>query len=156
MHLLRIIIIYLIFIPIPLVQASFIDTEAETAVIIDATTGKVIRSKQELKSESKCAAEVLQVDAIHYLPFQDLHVPFSFESVSKLEKLIKEYEIDTVYTHWAGDSNQDHIATFKTSMAAARYIQNVYCYEQIPIPRQTENPMNINYYVNIAVKTNEI
>ena len=115
----------------------------------DATTGKVIRSKQELKSESKCAAEVLQVDAIHYLPFQDLHVPFSFESVSKLEKLIKEYEIDTVYTHWAGDSNQDHIATFKTSMAAARYIQNVYCYEQIPIPRQTENPMNINYYVNI-------
>ena len=29
---------------------------------------------------------------------------------------------------------------------AARYVPNVYCYEQIPIPRQSENPMNINYF----------
>ena len=66
-----------------------------------------------------------------------------------MEKLIKEYEIDTIYTHWAGDSNQDHIATFRTTMEAARYVPNVYCYEQIPIPRQSENPMNINYFVDI-------
>ena len=51
----------------------------------------------------------LGVDEIHYLPFTDLNVPFNLESVSELEKLIKEYEIDTIYTHWAGDSNQDHI-----------------------------------------------
>ena len=46
MHLLRLVIFYLIFIPISLVQASFIDTEAETAVIIDATTGKVLFEKE--------------------------------------------------------------------------------------------------------------
>ena len=46
MHLLRLVIFYLIFIPIPFVQASFIDTEAETAVIIDATTGKVLFEKE--------------------------------------------------------------------------------------------------------------
>jgi LmbE family N-acetylglucosaminyl deacetylase len=57
--------------------------------------------------------------------------------------------VDTIYTHWAGDANQDHISTFKTTMAAARYVPNVFCYEQIPISRMTENQMDINYYENI-------
>ena len=35
-------------------------------------------------------------------------------------------------------------------MAAARYVPNVYCYEQIPIPRHTDNPMRINTYVDIT------
>ena len=34
-------------------------------------------------------------------------------------------------------------------MAAARYIPNVFCYEQIPVPRMSENQMDINHYVNI-------
>ena len=67
-----------------------------------------------------------------------------------MEKLIKKYNIDIIYTHWAGDSNQDHIDTFKTTMASARYIKNVYCYEQIPIPRNTENGMRINLYNDIT------
>ena len=121
------------------------DTES-----VDATKGKIIRTKSELKSETQCAADVLGVDRIFYLPFKDLHIPFSIESVSQLETLIKQYQTDTIYTHWSGDSNQDHISTFKTTMAAARYVPNVYCYEQIPIPRHTDNPMRINTYVDIT------
>ena len=123
------------------------DTES-----VDATEDKVIRTQSQLKSETRCAADILGVDRIHYLPFKDLHVPFSFDSVSELEKLIKEYEIDIIYTHWSGDSNQDHISTFKTTMAAARYVKNIYCYEQIPIPRHTDNPMRINTYMDITKK----
>ena len=121
------------------------DTES-----VDATQGKVIRTQDELKSETQCAADVLGVDKVFYLPFKDLHVPFSFDSVSQLETIIKQYQIDTIYTHWSGDSNQDHISTFKTTMAAARYVPNVYCYEQIPIPRHTDNPMRINSYRDIS------
>ena len=121
------------------------DTES-----IDATEGKIIRTESQLKSETQCAADILGVDKIHYLPFKDLHVPFSFDSVSRLESLIKHYEIDTIYTHWSGDSNQDHISTFKTTMAAARYVKNIYCYEQIPIPRHTDNPMRVNSYTDIS------
>jgi len=117
---------------------------------VDKTTGKIIRSHEQLKKETQCAAEVLGVDEVYYLSFQDLNVPFNLESVSELEKIIKFYEIDTIYTHWSGDSNQDHIATFKTTMAAARYVPNVYCYEQIPIPRHTDNPMRINSYRDIT------
>ena len=64
------------------------DTES-----VDATKGKVIRSESELKSETQCAADVLGVDKIYYLPFKDLHVPFSFDSVSRLETIIKQYNL---------------------------------------------------------------
>ena len=35
-------------------------------------------------------------------------------------------------------------------MAAGRYVPNVFCYEQIPIPRVSENSMNQNYYIDIT------
>ena len=117
---------------------------------VDGTTGKLLRSKEQNHEETIKAAKILLCDEIEFLPFKDLHVPFSFESVSALEKIIKKYNIDTIYTHWAGDANQDHISTFKTTMAASRYISNVFCYEQIPVPRMSENQMDINYYVNIT------
>ena len=116
---------------------------------VDGVTGKVLRTKEENQEETINSANVLGCD-IEFLPFKDLHVPFDFESVSKLDKLIRDHKIDTIYTHWTGDANQDHIATFKTTMAAARYVPNVFCYEQIPIPRVSENEMKAQYYVNIT------
>lgn len=114
------------------------------------TSGKVLRSLEQLSSEVKCATDLIGCDYVEFAPFTDLHVPFNFESVSTLDGMIQTYKIDTIYTHWAGDSNQDHIATFKATMAAARYVPNVFCYEQIPIPRHTENEMNVNYYHDIT------
>ena len=114
------------------------------------TSGNILRSLEQLKSEVKCSTELIECDYVEFAPFTDLHVPFNFESVSVLDGMMQTYKIDTVYTHWAGDSNQDHIATFKATMAAARYVPNVFCYEQIPLPRHTENEMNINYYNDIT------
>jgi LmbE family N-acetylglucosaminyl deacetylase len=117
---------------------------------VDGVTNEIIRSSEENRSEVSDAAKILKCDVVEFLPFTDLKVPFSFDSVSNLERLIKKYDIDTIYTHWAGDANQDHIATFKTTMAASRYVPNVFCYEQIPIPRMSENQMDVNYYVDIT------
>jgi LmbE family N-acetylglucosaminyl deacetylase len=114
------------------------------------TSGNILRSLEQLKSEVKCSTELIECDYVEFAPFTDLHVPFNFESVSVLDGMMQTYKIDTVYTHWAGDSNQDHIATYKATMAAARYVPNVFCYEQIPLPRHTENEMNINYYNDIT------
>ena len=116
---------------------------------VDGVTGKILRTHVENESEARQAAEVIGCE-IEFLSFKDLHVPFDFDSVSKLEGLIKKHDIDTIYTHWAGDANQDHIATFKTTMAAARYVPNVFCYEQLPIPRVSENSINPTYYVDIS------
>ena len=116
---------------------------------ISGVTGESLRSEKELKNESEQSAKVLGCD-LEFLPFTDLHVPFSFESVSKLEKLMIDYDIDTVYTHWGGDTNQDHIATLKTTMASARLLPNVLCYEQLPVPRITNIYPTANYYVDIT------
>jgi LmbE family N-acetylglucosaminyl deacetylase len=116
----------------------------------DGVTGETIRSLDQNKEEVIAAANKLGCDIVEFLPFKDLHVPFSFDSISKMESIIRKYNIDTIYTHWAGDANQDHISTFKTTMAASRYVHNVFCYEQIPIARMTENQMDINYYVDIT------
>jgi N-acetylglucosamine malate deacetylase 1 len=116
----------------------------------DGTTGEVLRTEEQLQSEIRCAADILGVHFIEILSYTDLKIPFTFESVSAIEAVIKKYKIDIIYTHWEGDANQDHINTFKATMAAARYVPNVYCYEQIPVPRLTANPMTINHYVDIT------
>ena len=116
----------------------------------DGTTGEVLRTKEQLQSEIKNAADILGAHFIEILSFTDLKVPFSFESVSAIETIIKRHNIDTVYTHWEGDANQDHINTFRATMAAARYVPNVYCYEQIPVPRLSANAMTINSYEDIS------
>ena len=54
---------------------------------ISGVTGESLRSEKELKNESGQSAKVLGCD-LEFLPFTDLYVPFSFESVSKLEKAI--------------------------------------------------------------------
>ena len=116
---------------------------------INGITGEKLRSEVELKNESEQAATIMGCD-LEFLPFRDLHVPFSFESISKLEKLMIDYDVNTVYTHWGGDTNQDHIATLKTTMASARLLSNVLCYEQLPIPRITNIYPTANYYINIT------
>jgi LmbE family N-acetylglucosaminyl deacetylase len=121
----------------------------------DGVTGKVLRTEEQNTQEVQNAAKILKCDEIEFLPFTDLKVPFTFESISALDGLIRKYNIDIIYTHWAGDANQDHISTFKTTMAAGRYVPNIYCYEQIPIPRMSENHMDINYYVDITDTFNQ-
>lgn len=117
---------------------------------IDGVTGKILRTSNQHQSEIVEAVKILGCDSIFRAPLKDLHVPFSFETVNIIEREIKNHKIDTIYTHWAGDANQDHITTFKATMAAARYVPNVFCYEQIPVPRMSENQIDMNYYVDIS------
>lgn len=118
---------------------------------ISGVTGKQLRSKTQLKQESGQAANIIGCE-LEFLPFTDLRIPFGFESVSKLEALILKYKADTIYTHWGGDTNQDHIATLKTTMAAARLLPNVLCYEQVPVPRITNAHPTANYYTDITAE----
>ena len=115
----------------------------------DAYTNEITRDASVSEWEAYRAADVLGADLI-LGPFQDTKVPFNSESVSFIEKTIKERRIDFVYTHWAGDTHQDHINTLSATMAAARLVKNVLCYEQVPLPRITTTYPVANYYVDIT------
>ena len=86
----------------------------------DAHTQQVTRDSSQSVIEAHNAADVIGAELI-LGPFQDTKVPFDNQSVAFLEKIIKEKKIDIIYTHWAGDTHQDHINTpieFLTQLAS--------------------------------------
>lgn len=115
----------------------------------DAHTGQVTRNSSISVQEAKDASKLLDCELI-LGPFEDTKVPFDSASVAFIEDIIKKNKIDIVYTHWAGDTHQDHINTLAASMAAARLIKNVLCYEQVPLPRITTTYPVANYYVDVT------
>lgn len=119
----------------------------------DAHTGKITRDSNISKNEATAAAKLLGAELI-LGPFQDTKVPFNSESVKFVESIIKEKKINWIYTHWAGDTHQDHINTLNATMAASRLVKNVLCYEQVPLPRITTTYPVANYYVDISKTLN--
>lgn len=115
----------------------------------DAHTGQVTRNSSISVQEALDASKILDCELI-LGPFEDTKVPFDSKSVAYIEQIIKENKIDIVYTHWAGDTHQDHINTLAATMAAARLVKNVLCYEQVPLPRITTTYPVANYYVDIT------
>jgi len=115
----------------------------------DAQTGEATRDASKSIIEARTAANLIGAHLI-FGPFTDTKVPFDNTSVAYLEKLIKDQQIGTIYTHWAGDTHQDHINTLSATMAAARLVPNVLCYEQVPLPRITTTYPVANYYVDIT------
>ena len=115
----------------------------------DAHTGEVTRDSSISKKEAKTAAQFLDAEVI-FGSFQDTQVPFDSTSVKFLENIIKALNINWIYTHWAGDTHQDHLNTLSATMASSRLVKNVLCYEQVPLPRITATYPVANYYVDIT------
>jgi len=118
--------------------------------VADATTGNPTRTKEDSIHEAHVAIEEELGASLIIAPFIDTQIPFDSKSISYIEKIINTFNIDTVYTHWAGDTHQDHINTLSSTLAASRLISNVYCYEQVPLPRVCVNYPVANYYVDIT------
>jgi LmbE family N-acetylglucosaminyl deacetylase len=122
--------------------------------VFDAYTLEVTRDSILSENEAKCSAQKIGANLI-IGPFSDTKIPFNGESVSFLERIIKQNNINIVYTHWGGDTHQDHINTLSATMAAGRLIKNIFCYEQVPLPRITTIYPVANYYVDITQTFND-
>ena len=119
------------------------------STVKDASTGKKTRTRKDSIIEAQQSADSIGADLI-MLDFQDTEIPFNSLTVSAIEKIINDNNIDTVYTHWGGDTHQDHINTLNATLAASRMVSNVFCYEQVPLPRVCMSYPVANYYVNIT------
>ncbi len=110
---------------------------------------EIVDTKEVRKKESEEAAKIIGADLI-LLDFLDQCVPFDRTSIFAIEKVIKSLQVDVIYTHWNGDSHQDHINTLKSVFAAARYVDKIFLYEQVPYPRVGKIFSEANYYVDIS------
>jgi LmbE family N-acetylglucosaminyl deacetylase len=115
----------------------------------DPITKRIWRTDNTTKEQAKKAAKIIGAE-LHMLDFKDRQVPFDEKSIVLVDRFLREHSIHVVYTHWEGDSHQDHINTHKTVMAAARYIGNIYLFEQIPLPRANVVSAEPKYYVDIT------
>ena len=111
--------------------------------------GEVVPLGERRRREAAEAANIIGADLI-ILDFKDQLIPFDRESIFAIERVLVEHKIDTIYTHWNGDSHQDHINTLKSVLAAARYVDRIFLYEQVPLPRVGKIFSEVNYYVDIT------
>ena len=111
--------------------------------------GTVLRTKKESKAEEENAAKILGAELIT-IGFENKSVPYSAESVEAINKVIDEYSIDTIYTHWYHDTHQDHRRTTQSVFSAGRYVHNIMMYEpEYPAGRSYLGFRN-QYYVDIT------
>ncbi len=111
--------------------------------------GTVLRTVEEGGEEEKYAADVLGTKLIN-LGFETKKVPYSAESIEMVNKIIDDYSIDTIYTHWYHDTHQDHKRTTQSVLSAGRYVKNIMMYEpEYPAGRSHIGFRN-QYYVDIS------
>ena len=85
---------------------------------------------EESLSDSKRACEVLGVMEIDNFPFIECNMlKYETEVMQKIEQIIFEKNIDTVFIHFDVDLNKDHVAASLLSETAARHCRNVLYYQ---------------------------
>jgi LmbE family N-acetylglucosaminyl deacetylase/CheY-like chemotaxis protein len=78
--------------------------------------------------ESRAAAELLGASLVH-LQLPDTVLSEGPDTISAIEAVIEDVGPTIVYTHTLRDNHQDHRATNRATMIAARRVPNLLCYQ---------------------------
>ena len=108
------------------------------------------QDKEVRKKESEIAADILGVDIwLLDISFDDLF--FSRELARRIDVVLEKYNPDIIFTHWDGDSHQDHNALTGGVIAATRANKcSVYMYEQTLPGGIVPSSFNAQMYVDIS------
>lgn len=81
-------------------------------------------------AQSGKACEILGIKEItDFGPVPCNHLVYSTELMQRIEKVIYDYQIDTVFMHFSSDVNQDHMAASQLCLTAARHCSNIFQYQ---------------------------
>lgn len=91
---------------------------------------KIHVDSSESRIQSNKACEVLGVKEItDFEPVPCNRLVYSTDLMQRIESVIFEYNIDTVFMHFDKDVNQDHVAASQLCLTAARHCRNIYQYQ---------------------------
>jgi len=86
--------------------------------------GVIVRSEESATAEGLLASQVLGYELISF--DQDaLDMPVNDSNVVKILSTIQKYSIDTVFTHWHGDTHPPHKRINTMVLHACRYVPRV-------------------------------
>lgn len=97
--------------------------------VTDFTQKKISVGYESSKLQSKKACEILGVEELSIIPEPCSQLQYSKEVMQRLEAIIFEYQIDTVFIHFNEDMNRDHIEANNISLTAARHCANILEYQ---------------------------
>jgi LmbE family N-acetylglucosaminyl deacetylase len=82
------------------------------------------------KNQSAKASQILSATEItDFIPIGCSMLSYSKDIMQKVEKVIYDYNIDTVFIHFSTDMNQDHVEASKICKTAARHCDNILEYQ---------------------------
>ena len=82
------------------------------------------------KRDSARAASIIGMEEItDYIPEKCSTLQYSKEVMQKVEKIIFDLQIDTVFIHFQTDMNQDHVEASRICRTASRHCRNVLAYQ---------------------------
>jgi LmbE family N-acetylglucosaminyl deacetylase len=79
-------------------------------------------------SEQEAAAELIGAELL-WAGYRDGRITQDADTITFLDGVIRHIGADVVYTHAPQDTHQDHVATAFCSIAAARKLTRVLCYQ---------------------------
>lgn len=80
--------------------------------------------------QSAKACQILGVIEItDFVPVECSTLNYNKEIMQRVEKVIYDYDIDTVFIHFGTDMNQDHVAASKICITASRHCSNILEYQ---------------------------
>lgn len=107
------------------------------------TRGGKLSEPAKREKEALNAGNVLGVDDIRFLGYEDTKVPYDHDIVEKIESQLNEFDADRVYIHSENDTHQDHRHAALSSVAATRNIDEVLAFES-PSTRPSFTPQYYN------------
>ena len=81
------------------------------------------------KQQSKKACEILGIQELDIKTEECSKLQYSKEIMQRLETIIFNYNIDTVFIHFNEDMNRDHIEANNICLTAARHCANILEYQ---------------------------
>lgn len=109
------------------------------------TSGGIGGSKKTREAEAKKSAGLIGAK-ISFANLPDTKVSDGFETISKIEKLVKDFKPTAVFINSKDDTHQDHRNAAKAAISACRFVPAVLFY-QTPSSNRSFNP---TFYINIT------
>lgn len=109
--------------------------------------GDLVRDRGIASLEGRKAAKIIGAKLIR-LNYETFMVPFDESLTGKLRRLIDEFKIDAVYSHWIYDLHRDHQHAGKCALMAARRVPKFLMYRSNFY--DTEQQFRGNFYSDIS------
>jgi len=123
---------------------------AEKGDNVTAVVVTLPRDKKTRRKESEIAAKILGINIkLLDVSFEDLFL--TRENGIRLDGVLDYYRPDIIFTHWDGDSHQDHNVLTSGVIASARMNRcSLYMYEQTLPGGIVPSSFNAQVYIDIT------